>query len=401
MKSYQQLTLFEDERMTMTKAIALTAEYLTEYFKRYRQVAIAFSGGKDSSALVSLVCYLIKTGQVKAPEKLTVIYADTRQELPPLHISAMAMLESVRDCGFETRIAVAPIDKRFLVYILGRGVPPPNNTTLRWCTQQIKVNPMMAALGNLRNELAEGERFLMLTGVRIGESAARDQRISISCSKNGSECGQGWFQNSTFDRTDTLAPIIHWRVCQIWEWLITGEIEHGFPTYLVAAAYGGDDAEEINARTGCIGCPLVSKEIALDAIVAMPEWSYLAPLKRLKPIYEEMRSFNHRLQKDGTETNKDGSLVYNPGRKGPLTLKSRLYFLEKILEIQSEINSKVSEEYKKISLINSEEEDRIRELIELKTFPNKWTGDEPLGDILLPETLPDGSIQPLIPLLWN
>ncbi len=36
-----------------------------------------------------------------------------------------------------------------------------------------------------------GENFLMLTGVRIGESAARDQRIALSCTKDGGECGQG------------------------------------------------------------------------------------------------------------------------------------------------------------------------------------------------------------------
>jgi DNA sulfur modification protein DndC len=41
---------------------------------------------------------------------------------------------------------MAPLDKRFLVYILGRGVPPPNNNTLRWCTRQIKVDPMAAEL---------------------------------------------------------------------------------------------------------------------------------------------------------------------------------------------------------------------------------------------------------------
>ena len=37
----------------------------------------------------------------------------------------------------------------------------------------------------------------MLTGVRIGESAARDQRIALSCTKDGGECGQGWFQQTS------------------------------------------------------------------------------------------------------------------------------------------------------------------------------------------------------------
>jgi hypothetical protein len=61
---------------------------------------------------------------------------------------------------------------------------------------------MMAALKDLRDGLPDGERLLMLTGVRLGESAVRDRRIALSCSRNGAECGQGWFQHQTYDRTD-------------------------------------------------------------------------------------------------------------------------------------------------------------------------------------------------------
>lgn len=396
MKAYQP-SLFEDYRLSLEGAIALTTEYLQDFFSKYKRVAIAFSGGKDSSATVTLVCHLIDTGKIPKPESLTVIYADTRMELPPLHASAMAMLAEVEKRGFQSKIAMAPLDKRMLVYILGRGVPPPNNSTMRYCTSQIKVLPMMSAIASVRDAMPEGERLLMLTGVRIGESAARDQRIAISCSKNGAECGQGWFQYQTYDRTDTFAPILHWRVCHVWDWLVLGDIEHGFPTHMVATAYGGEEAIEDEARTGCIGCPLTEKEVALDNVLALPDWRYLSPLKRLKPIYREMRKFNYRLQKDGTERRKDGSLVKNPNRKGPLTLEARLKFLEEILQIQQEVNEvAIAQSRPVISLINQEEEARIRELIALKTFPDKWDGDEPNGAELLPEVYSDGSIQPLI-----
>lgn len=388
----KQVTLFEESRLSQQEAIELTAMYLNNYFDRYKTVAIAFSGGKDSSALVSTVIHLIETKKVKEPDRLTVVYADTRMELPPLQQSAMSMLAEVRKRGFDTKIAIAPLDKRFLVYILGRGVPPPNNSTLRYCTQQIKLNPMMSAMAKIRNSLPEDENLLMLTGVRLGESAVRDRRILTSCSKNGGECGQGWFQNSTSDRTDTLAPIIHWRVCHVWEWLITGELEHGFPTYQVAEAYGGDEAQEINARTGCICCPLASKDLALDRLIQTPKWSYLAPLKELRSIYEEMRQYNHRLQKEGLEVKKDGNPVQNPNRKGPLKLESRLHFLDRILNIQNQINLKRGDN-PKLFLIDAEEEARIRELIDLKTFPNKWTGDEPGGEMSIEQYYSDGSKQ--------
>lgn len=78
---------------------------------------------------------------------------------------------------------------------------------------------MLRQLAALRD--AHGEKFLMLTGVRTGESVARDQRIEASCGKNGAECGQGWFQEATPDAVaDTLAPILHWRVCHVWDWLM-------------------------------------------------------------------------------------------------------------------------------------------------------------------------------------
>ncbi|MGL5926224.1 phosphoadenosine phosphosulfate reductase domain-containing protein [Chroococcidiopsis sp.] len=397
----RQASLFEQDRLTLQGSIELTKQSLLSYGKQYKHWAIAFSGGKDSTALVTVVAHLIETKQIPRPHSLTAIYADTRMELPPLHASAMGVLEEIAKRGFNAKIAIAPLDKRFLVYILGRGVPPPNNNSLRYCTRQIKVDPMTKALEDVRQGLEPADRslsrLLMLTGVRQGESAVRDQRISISCSKNGSECGQGWFQTMTAPQTDTLAPILHWRVCQVWDWLTFEAPALGFPTSAVAEAYGGEEAEEINARTGCIGCPLASKDTALDAVIKQPQWAYLEELKRLRLIYEQMRLFSNRLQKDGTETKKDGSLVANPGRKGPLTLEARSHFLEKILQIQAEVNAKAMAcDRPLISLINPEEESRIRELIALRTFPDGWSGNEPRGDILLPEVYPNGNKQLLL-----
>jgi DNA sulfur modification protein DndC len=139
----KQLNLFDEQRLSQSEAVDITADYLNAYFSKYNKVSISYSGGKDSSALVSTVIHLIEQGRVTRPKELFVIYADTRMELPPLHLSAMTMLREVERRGFKTKIATASLDKRFLVYILGRGVPPPNGTTLRWCTQQIKVTPMM------------------------------------------------------------------------------------------------------------------------------------------------------------------------------------------------------------------------------------------------------------------
>lgn len=397
------LSLFEDQRLTLDRAIDLAAENLNAYLPHYRKVAIAFSGGKDSTATATLVLHMIESGRIPNPEKLILLYADTRQELTPLHASAMGILAEARKRGCETQIVTAPMDKRFWVYILGRGVPSPNNGTLRWCTRQIKVDPMTSALAELRSTLEPDERLLMLTGVRVGESAARDQRIAISCTKDGGECGQGWFQSMTAPQTDTLAPILHFRVCHVWDWLNFEAPLYGFPTQDVAEAYGmleSDGEEGLNARTGCIGCPLVSTEdTALDRLTKNPKWAYLMPLKRIRGIHQQARDFNNRLRKDGNERKKNGALVANPGRVGPLTLEARSRLLDELLGIQAEVNRSAEIQGRPaIDLVNPEEEARIRELIALKTFPDKWSGDEPNGATLLPEVFADGTIQPL---LWE
>src|SRR3546814_4259189 len=78
---------------------------------------------------------------------------------------------------------------------------------------------MIAALEAQIAEL-DGD-VLMITGVRQGESAVRDRRIEMSCSRDGAECGQGWYQQvlpqaaGIRGRIATLAPILHWRVCNV------------------------------------------------------------------------------------------------------------------------------------------------------------------------------------------
>ncbi|HEX3989528.1 MAG TPA: phosphoadenosine phosphosulfate reductase family protein, partial [Acetobacteraceae bacterium] len=314
----EQRTFFDDMRSTLGDAIEQTRASLLTYAQTHRHWAVAYSGGKDSSAAVTIVARLIETGRVPTPESLTVLYADTRMEITPLQVAALRVMAELRERGIRTKVVLPDLDDRFMVYMLGRGVPPPKNR-VRWCTSQIKIEPRMRALQSLRDEV--GEKILMITGVRLGESAARDARIVISCSRDGAECGQGWFQEATPEAVaDTLAPILHWRVCHVWAWLTAHCPDLGFPTLDIAIAYGGKEAEEVNARTGCMGCPLASKDNALLAVVQQPQWSYLSPLLRLKPLYSEL-SFNHsnRLRKTDIELRKDGSAASNPQRVGPLT----------------------------------------------------------------------------------
>jgi DNA sulfur modification protein DndC len=107
----------------------------------------------------------------------------------------------------------------------------------------------------------------------------------------------------------------------------------------------------------------------------------------LRPLYAALKLPRNRIRKDGTECRKDGSLVSNPCRMGPLTFEARRWGLSRIKDIQSRAG---------VDLINAEEESRIIELIEAETWPRGWDGTEPLASIPFANVNPDGSVQPIM-----
>lgn len=71
--------------------------------------------------------------------------------------------------------------------------------------------------------------------------------------------------------------------------------------------------------------------------------------------------------------------------------------LAEVLGIQGEVNRLVGAMgQEEVVLMNEEELGRIRELIAAKTYPDKWDGTEPLGDVLQPKIYSDGWVQPLL-----
>ena len=367
-----QPSFWEDQRLTLQCAIDLSVASLAAYGQSHKHWCIAYSGGKDSSATVSFVVWAIQSGRIPAPDSLTVLYADTRQELPSLNATAMTLLTRITADGFSTKIVLPKIEDRFYVYMFGRGVPPPSNR-FRWCTPQLKIEPMAADLQAMRDQA--GEKLLMITGVRLGESAVRDQRIALSCSKDSGECGQGWFQVATDNSVaDTLAPLLHWRLCHVWDWLFGLTPKDAINPYSaitsnVAVTYGDGDI-----RTGCIGCNLASRDNALEYLISTPEWANLTPLMEIKPMFAELKRPKNRLRKSMAEIRKDGAWSKNAQRLGPLTFEARRWGLATVKDIQARAG---------VDLINAEEEQRILELIDANTWPNGWSGEEIVGDVML------------------
>ena len=395
--SIRNISLFEDERLTLDDSIDLAHQSMLTYLGPYERIAVAFSGGKDSTTVLTLLLHFIATGALPLRyDQVTVLYADTRMELPMLHQAALGLLDTARQLGCAVQVVQPPLDDRFFVRMLGRGYPPPNNG-FRWCVGLLKIEPMQAALRAVHDQA--GGKFLTLTGMRIGESAARDQRIALACSKHDGECSQGWFQQTTpASIADVLAPILHFRVCHVGDWLMFHAPALGFPTLPVIEAYGAGigDTEKLAARTGCIRCPVAGHDTTLDRVIATPRWSYLTPFTRLWDVYTELSSIRRRLRKQG-ERLKSGKMGKRPMRAGPLTMEARRWGVQQVLAIQDEVNTAARAlDRPEVTILAPEEVARIEELWAANTWPELWDGTEVRGDVLVDQVLAEGIVQPIL-----
>lgn len=96
-------------RMEVGEAMELTVQSLLAHAVGHDHWAVAWSGGKDSTATLTLLIALIESGAVPRPRTLTVYYADTRMELPPLAVAALAIIERLRGQGIRVEIVRAPL----------------------------------------------------------------------------------------------------------------------------------------------------------------------------------------------------------------------------------------------------------------------------------------------------
>jgi DNA sulfur modification protein DndC len=380
-KMKRQLSFF-GTGYTMEDSIETTISSLRAYGAEYDHWVLAFSGGKDSTTAATVTAHAIAEGLVKPPETLLMLMSDTGMELPPLVAQARLILAEMRRRGHQVRIVGPDMEHRFFNYMLGRGVPPPG-ASFRWCTGQLKIKPQMDAVSALASRY--GKKMLAITGVRRGESAERDRRIETVCSKTDGECGLGmWLAPSESAPYATLAPLLHWRVCHIWDWLTFCEHRHGFPTHRLAAIYGEEER-----RTGCIACPVASKDEALECMLRLPEWQHAEPLLELRGLWDEMRSHRWRKRKQG-ERDKNGQV--RRGRRGasmrfgPMTMEARAHFLDRVLDVQNRAG---------YELITAEDEEFIRQCWADDVWPQKWTGDEVDGTAMVDLVYADAT-QPIL-----
>ena len=291
---------------------------------------VAYSGGKDSTAVLTLL-FIALSGTRRLHKPVTVVYCNTGVEIPYASVLALEALEGFRtECKrhslpLETVVVRPPLKERFFVKLLGRGYPPPTDK-FRWCTDRLAINPVSAFLKN------EGHRrSTLLLGVRERESATRSLTLKEN---NGGR--QFWSKQRGRAARDLFMPILDFTIEDVWAANLGIKHPKSLRTQKLADLYahasespslrGSNGAPSGRARFGCWTCTVAKHGVTLRNLIASGR-TELAPLLDFRLWIEAER----KKPRNRWRRRRNGA----PG-PGPMTKQWRKTALDKLLAAQRE-----------------------------------------------------------------
>ncbi len=334
-----------------------------------RRWMCSYSGGKDSTALVTWIEWLRRVGMVKC-DTPALVMSDTTVEFPFLRGIADKIMRALTESGWHCEVVTPRVDQRLYCRIFGIGVTPihPGGRKMRWCTRATKIDPMRKFAKTVAEDVVQ------LSGVRWGESEGRDAKL-----KKASGCAAGGECGLPEPGEGVYGPIIAWKVCKVIEWLSgEAEVNETIPDLLPAmnelvTVYDVkkeqpnlfDLPPSVTAmRFGCIGCPAVSKEKVTKSKLgkAYPKWIHL---RRIYEIWDALYAYKNRCY----------HVTGGRERSGPLRMEARKRYFEELLDIQEKSG---------VTLVTEEDIAFIKRCWEDKRYPRGWSeADElvqPLDD---------------------
>lgn len=303
-----------------------------EYRRSTHPWYLGFSGGKDSSALLTLAFNaLLGFGNSRSP--VTVVYCDTGVDIPMVSALVRRTLRRLkREClenevPFRIRIARPRLMDRYFVKVIGRGYPPPTNK-FRWCTDRLRIGPVKRAM-----RLPTGSRSVVLLGVRRGESVKRDRTIRRHA---GSEAYR--LQQSGEPNIDIFAPIVLYTHEQVWATIQENPIPNSIDAHRLTSLYR-DAAGECpiirdprgtpcgKGRFGCWTCTVIRRDRAMQSMVQEGHQD-LAPLLEWRnwlAVFRDDSRARCRVRRNGQRG------------LGPFTLSARRELLRRLLITQRKV----------------------------------------------------------------
>ena len=305
------------------------------YLADERPWLVAFSGGKDSTALLQLIWHGVqKLAPAQRQKPVHVCYVDTGMEQPAYDTHVRSMLGAIAGAAksqsmpMVVSILEPELKHRFFVAVIGRGYAPPTHW-FRWCTKGMRIRPMSSFI---RHQLSASGAVVIALGLRRTESQARAEVLknySTECPFIG--------QYGSLRGAVAFTPIEDFDVADVWQFLMRVPCPWGgnnrelmqlysqaaggeCPSYSLGGGMGPSCG---GSRFRCWTCTVPRKDKSGAALADEDE--DLGRLVAFRNWLAEMRYDLHRrwrIRRNG----KAGP--------GPLTLATRRETLTRLLEVE-------------------------------------------------------------------
>ena len=349
---------------------------------------IGYSGGKDSTAAVQLVWMAIEQLPERDRKKtIHIMNTDTLVESPVVSKWVDKSLKSMKDESEKKGLPFVPTklipdyNNTFWVNLIGRGYPFPR-MKYRWCTDRLKIQPVN---NFFKNKIVEHGEIILVLGTRKQESTRRNRTMTNLEKRRVRELLS---PNPTLANELVFSPMEDWSDDDVWSFLLQYKNPWNYSNMDLMTMYRGATADNEcplqvdksaptcgKSRFGCWVCTMVEKDKSMEAMILNDqEKEWMSILLEFRNEFgneegdRERRSFR-RIR---------GNLQGNYGKlfHGPYKKEVREYWLERLLNIQKEIQENGPEEFSDLELIRIPELQAIRRI---------WVNDKHEFDDSLPK----------------
>lgn len=328
----------------------------------YRPWIIGFSGGKDSTVLLTLVWLALKKikEDILIPFQLRrpvyVVCNDTLVENPIISSYVDDVLSQIEkqarkeDLPIFVRKTIPKLEDSFWVNVIGKGYPVPN-TAFRWCTEKMKIKPTARFITEQVDECGEA---IILIGTRKSESATRARSI-----KKHEIHGQRLTHHTLLHNTYVYAPIKELALEEVWYIVNAIPCPWGFDNSVLFNIYMDASADDYEcptvvtdkshgscgqSRFGCWVCTVVKDDKSMRSLIKNGrEW--------MRPLYDFRMELDteRNILENRMPFRRDGRRAVND--MGPYIFKYRAKILKRLLEVQH----KLQQVDPKIRLVSDQE----------------------------------------------